>query len=154
MSEAQPGFKGTKSQGPYTYHYSAGEYGTRFFAAIKEGKFLASHCTHCDATLVPARIACARCFHKMTEFREVPGTGKIANFTQVNFPFLDPFTGEKRPVPYCFGRVELDGTDNSLMGFFDVKDYRKIKVGMRVRAIFRENRIGSMSDLSHFEILP
>jgi uncharacterized OB-fold protein len=139
--------------GAFPYHYSAGEYGTRFFAALKEGKFLASHCTHCGATLVPCRIACARCFLKMTEFREVPATGKIASFTQVNFPFLDPFTGENRPVPYCFGRVELDGTDNSFMAYFDVKDGRKLKVGMRVKAVFREIRTGAMSDLSHFEVM-
>jgi uncharacterized OB-fold protein len=89
----------------------------------------------------------------MTEFREVPGTGKIATFTQVNFPFLDPFTGEERPVPYCYGRVELDGADNSFMGFFDVKDFRKLKVGMKVRAVFREERTGTMRDFSHFEVL-
>jgi uncharacterized OB-fold protein len=153
MSGEQSGFRGTKSQGSFPYRYSAGEYGTRFFAALKEGKFLASHCTHCKATLVPCRLACARCFRKMTEFREVPGTGRIASFTQVNFSFLDPFTGEKRPVPYCFGRVELDGADDSFMGYFDVKDFRKLRIGMRVRAVFNENRVGAMSDFSHFEVI-
>jgi uncharacterized OB-fold protein len=39
------------------------------------------------------------------------------------------------------------------MGFFDVKDYRKLKVGQRVKAVFRENRTGAMSDFSHFEVL-
>ena len=132
------------------YRYSAGRYGSRFLEALKNQKFLASRCRACGLVLVPPRIVCAGCFKKMEEFVELPPTGSLISYTQVTFPFLDPFTGEIRPIPYCYGMIRLDGADNTFQFFLEEKDVRRIRFGLRVRAVFREEREGTLRDILYF----
>jgi|SRR3990170_402691 len=132
------------------YRYSAGRYGSRFLEALKDQKFLASRCRTCELVLVPPRIVCAGCFKKMEEFVDLPPTGSLTSYTQVTFPFIDPFTGEKRPIPYCYGMIRLDGADNTFQFFLEEKDIRRIRIGLRVRAVFREEREGTLRDILYF----
>lgn len=133
------------------YRYAAGRYGSLFLNGLREGRILASRCARCSRTLVPPRIACTGCFGKMDEIVEVPPRGKILAFTLVAFPFLDPFTGIQRPVPYCYGMVQFEGTDNTFQYFLAEKDPAKLRVGQTVKAVFRDDRTGSLSDLLYFE---
>lgn len=135
------------------YRYAAGEYGSRFLAALREKKILGSRCRRCGWVLVPPRIACSGCFLRMAEFVEVALQGTLVAFTQVTFPFLDPFTGEQRPIPYCYGMVRLDGTHNTFQYFLEEKDVRKLRPGLRVEAVFREAREGAIRDILHFRSL-
>ncbi|MBI3269722.1 MAG: Zn-ribbon domain-containing OB-fold protein [Planctomycetes bacterium] len=130
-----------------TYRYAAGRYGSRFLRGLKEGRILASRCRRCPRTLVPPRIACTGCFGRMEEVVEVPPRGELLAYTQVTFPFLDPFTGVKRPIPYCYGMVRFEGTDNTFQYFLAEKNPANLRVGQRVRAVFREERKGEMADL-------
>jgi hypothetical protein len=59
--------------------------------------------------------------------------------------------------PYAIALIKLDGADTAmahLLGEVDLSDAqaigRKIKVGMRVRASFKENRNGSILDIEYF----
>ncbi len=143
------------SNGSLLYHYSAGQYGSRFLQALKDQKILASRCGSasggCGLVLVPPRIVCARCFKKMEEFVELPPTGVLTSYTQVTFPFIDPFTGEKRPIPYCYGMIRFDGADNTFQYFLEETDIRKIRIGMRLRAVFKVRREGSIRDILYFK---
>ena len=71
----------------------------------------------------------------------------------MRFPFIDPETGERRPVPYCYGFIKLDGADTILQHFVDIVDEKKIQIGTRVRAVFAENRKGTIMDVTHFEVI-
>ncbi len=132
------------------YRYAAGEHGTRFLQALAGRKILGSRCAACGWTLVPPRVACAGCFRRMTEIVEVPPTGTLVAYTQVTFPFIDPFTGETRPIPYCYGMVRFDGTHNTFQYFLEEKDVGKLRPGLRVEAVFREAREGAIRDIVHF----
>lgn len=132
------------------YRYEAGRYGTRFLEGLREGKIVASRCPRCPRTLVPPRIACTGCFGRMEEFVELPPHGRLLAFTVVAFPFLDPFTGVERPIPYCYGMVQIDGSDNTFQYFLDAKDHPR--VGLRVEAVFRDERVGALTDLLHFKV--
>ncbi len=132
------------------YRYSAGQYGSRFLEALKNKKILASRCGACDLVLVPPRIICARCFKKMEEFVELPPTGVLTSYTQVTLPFIDPFTGEPRPIPYCYGMIKFDGADNTFQFFLEETDIRKIHIGLRLRAVFQEKREGNIRDILFF----
>jgi hypothetical protein len=125
------------------YRYAAGRYGSAFLEGLRDGKVLASRCAKCRRTLVPPRIACAGCFGKMEEIVEVPPRGRL--------PVLDPFTGVQRPIPYCYGMVQFDGTDNTFQYFLSEKDPAKLRIGQRVEAVFREKREGALADLVHFQ---
>jgi uncharacterized OB-fold protein len=132
------------------YRYAAGRYASLFLRGLREGRFLASRCSRCDRTLVPPRIACTGCFGRMAEIVEVSLRGTLLTYTIVKFPFLDPFTGVQRPIPYGYGMVRLDGTTNSFQYFLSEKESSRLSVGMAVEAVFRDERRGEMADLVHF----
>ncbi len=132
------------------YRYAAGRYGSLFLRGLGEGRFLASRCAACDRTLVPPRIACTGCFGRMAEIVEVPARGTLLTYTIVTFPFLDPFTGAQRPIPYGYGMIRLAGTTNSFQYFLSEKEPSRLRIGMAVEAVFRRERRGEMADLVHF----
>ena len=71
----------------------------------------------------------------------------------VYFAFIDPETGKERPVPYGYGRIKLDGADSEFLHFLEESDIEKLKVGMRVEAVFEEKRTGSFRDIKYFKIV-
>jgi uncharacterized OB-fold protein len=86
----------------------------------------------------------------MREFVELPLTGVLTSYTQVTFPFIDPFTGGPRPIPYCYGMIRFDGADNTFQFFLEETDIQKIHIGLRLRAVFREKREGNIRDILFF----
>lgn len=138
------------------YQYSAGRYMSRFLTTLRdEARILASRCTHCGTVLVPPRVVCGNCFAEMEEFVEVGPRGTLKTFSVINFPFIDPFTGVQRPVPYGYAIVQLDGCDNGLPHFLDEIDVHKLRIGLRVEAVFKpqDERGGAMTDILHFRVI-
>ena len=132
------------------YRYAAGRYGSIFLHGLREGRILASRCSACDRVLVPPRIACTGCFGRMDEIVEISPRGTLLTYTVVTFPFIDPFTGVQRPIPYGYGMVRFEGTTNSFQYFLSEKDPSRLRAGMAVEAVFRERRKGEIADLVHF----
>ena len=133
------------------YRYAAGRYGSLFLRGLKDKKILASRCSKCDRTLVPPRIACTGCFGEMKEIVELSPRGTLLMYTVVSFPFLDPFTGIQRPIPYCYGMIRFEGTTNTFQYFLSERDPSKLRIGQRVEAVFRDERKGELADLAHFQ---
>jgi hypothetical protein len=71
--------------------------------------------------------------------------------TLVNYPFIDPDTGERRPIPYFYGYIKLDGADNLFSHVVRSRNGSVIRVGDRVRAVFSSSKCGRIQDISHFE---
>lgn len=137
------------------YEWSIGLFGSKFFKEIKENKqFAAIKCTGCGKVYVPPRRVCGPCFKELTEIVNLPPTGVITAFSTVNYPFIDPNTGKQRPIPYTYGYIKIDGADNIFSHIIDEVDISKIKVGMKVRAVFKEldKMEGNIQDILHFEI--
>jgi uncharacterized OB-fold protein len=135
------------------YNYSLGRYGSRLVKELKDKRIVGIKCPKCAHVYVPPRQVCGRCFTKMDEFVEVSSKGILDSFTVVYFSFLDPETGKKRPVPYGYGRIKLDGADSEFLHFLEESDLEKIKIGMRVEAVFEEKRTGSFRDIKYFKIM-
>ncbi len=136
------------------YSYSAGRALSRFLVTLRdEAKILATRCSNCAYVLVPPRAFCNQCHKATTEFIEVGPGGTLETFSEINFPFIDPFTGQERPVPYGYGIIKLDGCSNLLPHFLDISDHTKLEIGQRVEAVFEENRTGALTDIKHFKVL-
>jgi uncharacterized protein len=138
------------------YEWSIGLYGSKFFQEIKEkGRFAAIKCNSCGKVYVPPRRVCGPCFQELTEIVSLPATGLITAFAVVNYPFIDPATGVQRPIPYTYGYIQIDGADNIFSHFISEMDLEKIKVGMKVRAVFKEKSEmqGNIQDIKYFEII-
>jgi hypothetical protein len=142
---------------PMPYEWSIGKYGSRFFEEIKKHRrFIGIRCPQCGKVYMPPRRLCGPCFRELDELVVLPVTGTLTAFSIVNYPFLDPETGEQRPIPYTYGYIRIDGSDSIFSHLIHETDVNKIKVGMRVRAVFKNpaEMQGNIKDIEYFEIVP
>ncbi|HDP81144.1 MAG TPA: Zn-ribbon domain-containing OB-fold protein [Spirochaetes bacterium] len=141
---------------PMPYEWSVGKYGSAFFNEIRERKrFLGIKCPGCGLVYVPPRRVCGPCFRELTELVPLSDTGTITAFSVVNYPFIDPATGVQRPIPYTYGYIRMDGADNIFSHIINETDLDKIKVGMKVKAVFKPDgeMRGDINDILHFDIV-
>jgi hypothetical protein len=138
------------------YKYSIGRLSVKFFEELKKNRILlGSKCPNCGKVHFPPRGVCAECIVRMTldDMVEVPPTGTLVGFTVVNYPFVDPQTGGMRPFPYGYALFQLDGVDTYTMHFLNETDTEKMKIGQRVKAIFKDKMEGNLGDIPYFEII-
>ena len=95
----------------------------------------------CSKVYCPPRAHCSLCYQP-TEWVPLEGTGIIKAFT-VQYYTTSSFI---KKVPFICAYVQLDGSDFLMMTNMEVEDVAKIKVGTRVRAVFREERHGTITD--------
>lgn len=139
-------------QAVLAYTYAAGVHGSRFMSALRdEAKLLGSRSPN-GRVLVPPRVVDGTVPGRTEGWVEVGPQGTVTGCTIVEVPFVDPMTGEQRPVPYGFGFIRLDGADTNIYHFLDATSHDEIAVGMRVEAVFRPDgeREGKMSDIVCF----
>ena len=136
------------------FDWSVGKYGSRLLHEIKENKrFVGIKCSKCGKVYVPPRKVCGPCYVAMDEIVPLSDEGEIVVCTILQFGFVDPSTGVQRPVPYACAFIKLDGADSTLPHFIDSTDPEKVKVGARVKAVFEEERTGSIMDIRHFALI-
>lgn len=141
---------------PMPYEWSIGLHGSRFFQEIREKRrFIGIRCHKCGMVYVPPRRVCGPCFTELNELVPLSDTGVITAFSVVNYPFIDPNTGAQRPIPYTYGYIQLDGADNIFSHIINEMDLSRIRVGMKVRAVFREpdEMQGNIEDIKYFDII-
>lgn len=138
-------------QANFQYDYAAGKYASRFMSELRDNaKLHGTRCTKCERVLVPPRPVCGICAAPTGEWVEVGPHGSITGFTVVEVPFIDPMTGTQRPVPYGFAFIRLAGADTNIYHFLEESQHDKLRVGMAVEAVFRDERVGSMADIQYF----
>ena len=134
------------------YYWAIGLDGSRFFHEIRNHETLIGiRCSKCRKVYVPPRKVCGPCFARMDELVKLGSEGRVDAVTLVNYPFIDPDTGHRRPVPYIYGYIKLDGADNLFSHIIQAPSGVTIKVGDRVRAVFAKEKKGRIQDISYFE---
>ena len=131
------------------YDYAASPEESVFGRALKEGRILAQTCPVCHKVYVPPRGACPVDGVPTGEPHEMPDTGIVTTFCIVNVPFL----GQKIKPPYVSAYVLLDGADIAFLHLILGVDVSEVRMGMRVRAVWKpeDERSFSMENISHFE---
>jgi len=136
------------------FRYAVGRYGSKFFMELRDHKkILGIRCPKCKKVYVPPRQVCGPCFERMVDLVEVGPEGTLVGFTILRFQFVDPETGKPKPVPYGYGFIRFDGADNAFQHFMEIRDESKIRIGARMRAVFNEERKGTLADIRHFEVI-
>lgn len=107
----------------------------------------------CGKVYMPSCKVCGPSFVELTELVPDSDEEEVVTFTAVNFSFVDPSTGKKKPVPYGYAVIRLDRADACILHYLEETDPRRIKVGARVMAVFEEEFTGSMLDVRHFILL-
>lgn len=136
-----------------TWRYASGEVMERFLIGVGEGRIEAMRCRRCGRRYLPPRPFCGDCRVRLGDWVPVANEGTLDGWTVVHLPILDGRTGEMRHSPYGMGLIRLDGADTTLNHYLDTADPDRLRVGARVRAVWREERRGAMDDIEHFEVL-
>jgi hypothetical protein len=135
------------------YAWSAGEAMSRFLAGLQEGRLLARTCDGCERILFPPRMFCELCFRPTDAWTVVKDTGTIETYS---VSYLDR-DAKRIAEPILVGVVSLDGASPrmGLMHYFGGMSKEEIRIGMRVKAVWRppEERRGSVLDIVHFRPL-
>ena len=130
------------------YNWWVGDTGTRFFLSLRdERKILGTRCPKCDKVFVPPRKSCGRCFCPEMEWREVGPGGELVTYTVPRY--REPIHPAESPFAHAI--VKLDGADTGLVHIVAEFGTRQLKSGMRVEAVFREERQGNILDIHHFK---
>jgi uncharacterized OB-fold protein/putative sterol carrier protein len=134
--------------------FASGPVMGRWFAGLREKKFLANKCPECGRTQIPPREICAICRVRVHEFVELGPAGTVTNYDIVYFASPDPLTGAGRDTPYAPIYVVLDGASEQEAFAFELKkeDISRIKVGARVRPVWADKPTGSFRDVLCFEM--
>ncbi|MFC1474719.1 Zn-ribbon domain-containing OB-fold protein [bacterium] len=123
------------------FKYSLGQQ-SRFFRELRENKrILGAKCGKCNKTYCPPRSHCHNCYEP-TEWVELTGEGTIVSYTVQHYT-TSAFISK---VPFVCCYIKLDGTDSLLMTNMEMDDVAKCKPGMRVKAVFRDERRGLITD--------
>jgi hypothetical protein len=136
------------------FRHTAGRFASRFFRELRDSqKIYGVRCPQCRRVLLPPRPMCERCFASIDEWVEVGHQGTLEAFTICYVPFLG-----LPPPPVGMVVVKLDGADTCLQHILsgvDLSDPDKardvLKIGMRVEAVWREQRRGEILDIQYFK---
>jgi len=83
----------------------------------------------------------------MEEWVEVSPEGVLETYTVVYKP--EPI--HVADTPFAIGVIKLGGADTSIVHRLGEIDLKKIRIGMRLRAVFNEERKGDIRDIKYFK---
>lgn len=145
--KAEPPFELEYRDWKPEYLYSLGELSTFFREIINNKRLLASKCPQCGKVWMFPRGDCPDCYEE-TEWVPITGEGTIVSCSYVYFighgidllSYLD--------VPFVYALIHLDGTDTYIPHCVKPPSQKMgdIRTGTRVKAVFRENRRGTIGD--------
>lgn len=133
-----------------TYKYRMEGGGVRLLTeAMKEKKIKGVRCNECGMVYVPGPTYCRKCFVDIDEVVEVKDTGTVMSYCVE----LADVRGNPREEPQISAMIELDGANSWFVGAVKGIDPDDFHIGIKVKAIWTENPVGSLSDIEHFEVL-
>ncbi len=130
--------------------YSAGAVGSRFLIELRDKKrIMGTRCPACNRVYVPARSICKDCFGQLDEWVEVSDRGTVLTYAVAH---------EAKPIqpmatPIVYGIIQLDGADTGFVHMLGEVDPDQLRVGMKVQAVFKEERVGNILDIKYFKPL-
>jgi uncharacterized OB-fold protein len=136
------------------YEHSFGPYYGRLFDEIKTNRRLMGvRSPTGDGALIPPREICDITHKPTGTWVEIAQTGTVRAMSVIHLEFI----GQKQPPPYIYAEIMLDGASTRLIhnvaGIDMSRAKELVKPGTRVRAVWREERTGSLEDISHFEVI-
>lgn len=129
------------------YAYTPGLAQSVFLRALRERRILGQRCPACEQVYVPPKGLCARDGIPLEGTIELPDTGVVTTFCIVNIPFA----GQAVDCPYVSASITFDGADIPIFHLVQEVDPAEVHMGMRVRAVWSEQREPSMQSIRYFK---
>jgi len=146
LSTVKPIIRSRTRRWKYTRY--AGRTGSQFLIELRDNKkIIGTKCPVCHRVYVPARSFCHVCFKPMDEWVKVSNDGTLMSYTMVyqsepSYPVKTPF---------AYGIIKLDGADTGITHIIGEVSPNDLKIGVRVQAIFKDERVGSILDIMYFK---
>ncbi len=114
---------------------------SRFADDLAAGKIMSTSCKKCGKKYYPPRADCSACMNSEMEWSPLNGEGKLVTFTKIYVPPehfavrqpLMPFSSVQfEPCPV--GIIEVEA-GLRIMGWMPKIDLKKIKIGMKLKAV-------------------
>jgi hypothetical protein len=109
-------------------------------------RIMGVRCSRCEAVLLPPRPYCGFCFEPATEWVEVADEGELVTFTSVQG---DPDAAVFEE-PRIRALIMLDGAGVHFPHVLGEVAPDDVSEGMRVKAVWSEDRNGTLSDIKYF----
>jgi len=130
----------------FDYTRSVGPVLGRFFTGLRERRVVGGRLSDGRVVVPPPEYDPVT--HLATaDFVDLPDTGVVTSWTWVS----EPVAGQPFDRPFAFALVTIDGADAPWLHAVDVASPDEISTGMRVRARWADDRVGSITDLACFE---
>ena len=130
----------------YTYTRSTGPVIGAFLTALRERRVVGVR-TRDGRVLVPPAEYDPVTSEDLDELVDVGDTGVVTTWSWNDAPLA----GQPFDRPFAWALVQLDGADTSMLAALDVASRDDVRTGLRVRARWAEERVGSIRDLVCFE---
>ena len=114
------------------YQFTAGGAQSRFLTGISQGKLLGQRCPRCGKVYVPPRGSCPTDGVATTDEVELGNNGTVTTYCVVNVPFQ----GQSIEIPYICAQILMDGANLAFMGLIQEVPADKVRMGMRVEAVW------------------
>jgi uncharacterized OB-fold protein len=133
---------------PIYHRYTLGVAGERFFKAMRDDRqILVSPCRKCQRRLLPPKMYCERCFEETSDqWEPLAGPGYVRSFA-VMHQSLEEIPLE---IPEVVALVSWEGVSGGLIHRLRDTDPAEVLIGMAVEPVWSDQRVGAMSDISHF----
>lgn len=129
------------------YSWTTGPAVGAFLTQLRDNrKIIGIKCSGCGEVMCPPKDVCPRCFVKNDQYVEVGPSGTVVGFSIVHVPNDD----QPAEPPYALALVKLDGADTSLVHILGEVEVEDVEHGMRVEPVWKEERVGYLTDISHF----
>jgi uncharacterized protein len=130
----------------YTYTRSTGPAIGAFLTGLRDRRVVGVRAAD-GRVLVPAVDYDPVTSEDLDEFVEVADEGVVTTWSWN----ASPAEGQPLPRPFAWALVRLDGADTGMLAAVDCGTPDAVRSGLRVRARWAEQRVGSIRDLVCFE---
>ncbi len=129
----------------FAYRRGVGGAESRFLSGLRAGVIRGTRAAD-GRVLVPPLDHDPATGAPLGDWVTVADLGVVRSWTWVT----EPGRGQPLDRPFAFALVRLDGADTALLHVVDVPDEGSMATGMRVRADWRLERVGSITDIRAF----
>ena len=130
----------------YTYTRSTGPVIGAFLTGLRDKQVKGVRAAD-GRVLVPPTEYDPATSEDLSEIVDVADSGVVTTWSWN----AEPLAGQPLDRPFAWALVQLDGADTGLLAAVDAPDASAMSTGMRVRARWADERVGSIRDLVCFD---
>ena len=135
------------------FNFWVGKYMDKFYDGLEKQKIIANECPKCKKVYLPPRQTCGECFQIIDlegNWKELPGTGTLINFTTAMYSVSEAKTKRKKK-PVLVGLIQMDGSDGAVVYEIMDAEEKDLKAGMKMEIVWNKKITGNPNDIKGFK---